>query len=48
MALLANVVGVSWLDDVPEVLPLGDAAGQEACGPRSTLGKGVKAHIHSN
>jgi hypothetical protein len=43
--VLADVVGVSGLYDVPEVIALGDAAGQQTR-PCSTLVKGVKAHIH--
>ena len=46
MELLSDVVGISGLDDVPEVVALGDAACEQASrGP--ALIKGIKAHIQS-
>lgn len=43
--LLADVIRVTGLDHIPEVVTLGDAAGEQTR-PCSTLVKGVKAHIH--
>lgn len=47
LELLADVIGISGLDDVPEVIALGNAAGEQA-GGCPALVKGIKAHIQSN